>query len=50
LSKKVLITGINGFVGYHLVKLLLDRNYEVTGLDIIDDIEEKIIPKDIKIY
>ena len=50
MTKKVLITGISGFVGSHLVELLLDRNYEIAGLDIVDDIEERTIPRDIKIY
>jgi GDP-4-dehydro-6-deoxy-D-mannose reductase len=31
-SKKVLITGIAGFVGSHLAELLLSKNYEVYGL------------------
>ena len=29
---KILITGINGFVGGHLERLLVENNYEVTGL------------------
>lgn len=32
LSKKVIITGANGFVGQHLVPLLLDNNYEVVAI------------------
>jgi GDP-4-dehydro-6-deoxy-D-mannose reductase len=31
---KALITGINGFVGNHLARLLLDESAEVTGIDI----------------
>jgi UDP-glucuronate 4-epimerase len=31
--KKVLITGMAGFIGHHLAKLLLQNNYEVVGLD-----------------
>ena len=30
--KKVLITGITGYIGGTIAKKLLDRNYEVTGL------------------
>ena len=50
MSEKVLITGINGFVGKHLTDYLLDNNYEVVGFDIKDTIENKIISEDIKIY
>jgi UDP-glucuronate 4-epimerase len=35
--KKVLITGMAGFIGHHLAKLLLKSNYEVVGLDNIND-------------
>lgn len=35
--KKVLITGMAGFIGYHLAKLLVTNNYEVVGLDNIND-------------
>lgn len=31
--KRILITGISGFVGRHMAQLLLDRGYEVFGLD-----------------
>ncbi len=34
---KVLITGISGFIGYHLAKLLLQYNYQIVGLDNIND-------------
>lgn len=32
-SRRILITGVSGFVGRHLSRLLLDRGYEVYGLD-----------------
>ena len=35
--KKVLVTGAAGFIGFHLSKRLLDDDYEVVGLDIIND-------------
>jgi UDP-glucuronate 4-epimerase len=35
--KKVLITGMAGFIGHHLAKLLLNENYIVVGLDNIND-------------
>lgn len=35
--KKVLITGMAGFIGHHLAKLLVKSNYDVVGLDNIND-------------
>ena len=35
--KKVLITGIAGFIGHHLAKLLVKEGYDVVGLDNIND-------------
>ena len=37
MHKKVLITGIAGFIGHHLAKLLVQEGYEVFGLDNIND-------------
>ena len=37
IKKKVLITGMAGFIGHHLAKLLIASNYEVVGLDNIND-------------
>ncbi|PHS51777.1 MAG: hypothetical protein COB01_09390 [Lutibacter sp.] len=36
-QKKVLITGMAGFIGHHLAKLLVTSNYTVIGLDNIND-------------
>jgi len=36
-SRKILVTGTAGFIGYHLAKKLLDRGDEVVGLDNIND-------------
>lgn len=38
MSHKILITGTAGFIGFHLVnRLLIDGNFEIVGLDIIND-------------
>ncbi len=37
MTKKILITGTAGFIGYHLAKKLIERGDEVTGLDNIND-------------
>jgi len=34
---KILITRSNGFIGYHLVKKLVDIDNEIIGLDIKQD-------------
>jgi len=34
---KVLVTGAAGFIGFHLCKSLLDDNYEVFGIDNLND-------------
>ncbi len=34
---KILITGMAGFIGYHLAKVLLERGDEVIGIDNIND-------------
>ena len=31
--KKILITGVAGFIGYHLARLLLHKNFHVIGID-----------------
>jgi UDP-glucuronate 4-epimerase len=35
--KRILVTGAAGFIGYHISKRLLNEQYEVTGLDIVND-------------
>jgi UDP-glucuronate 4-epimerase len=34
---KILVTGAAGFIGYHLVKNLIEGNHEIVGLDNIND-------------
>ena len=36
-SSKILITGAAGFIGYHLCKSLLEDEYEVLGIDNLND-------------
>lgn len=33
MSKKILVTGIAGMIGSHLLDVLLDKDYQVTGID-----------------
>ena len=35
--KKILVTGSAGFIGFHLVSRLINKNFEVYGLDSIND-------------
>ena len=37
MNEKILITGASGFIGFHLAKLLLKNNYEVVGIDNMND-------------
>lgn len=37
---KILVTGAAGFIGFHLCKVLLEKNHEVVGLDNINDYYE----------
>ena len=43
-NMKILVTGVAGFIGYHLTKNLIKRNYDVIGIDNLNsyyDIELK---------
>ncbi len=37
MSNKILLTGAAGFIGYHVAKQLLEQDYQVIGLDNIND-------------
>lgn len=37
LNKKILVTGSSGFMGFHLSTLLLDKGYQVIGIDNMND-------------
>ncbi|MBM6615358.1 GDP-mannose 4,6-dehydratase [Desemzia sp. RIT804] len=36
-SKKVLVTGVGGFIGFHLSERLLNEGYQIVGIDNIND-------------
>ncbi|MCY2686947.1 NAD-dependent epimerase [Salinimicrobium sp. TH3] len=36
-QRKILVTGAAGFIGFHLVRKLLDLDYEIVGIDNIND-------------
>ena len=35
--KNIMITGAAGFIGFHLSRVLKDKNYTITALDNIND-------------
>ena len=37
MNNKILVTGAAGFIGYHLCRSLLNDNYDVLGIDNIND-------------
>ena len=42
--KKILVTGSEGFIGQHLVELLLRKGFEVIGVDLCWYNEAFILP------
>ena len=34
---KILITGVAGFIGFNIAKELINRGYEIIGVDVIND-------------
>lgn len=57
-NKKVLITGVAGFIGFHLAKKLIKKKYQIIGIDNLNNYYDKtlkldrlkIIKKKIKFY
>ena len=45
-SRKILITGVAGFIGFHLAKYLIKKNYKVIGLDNINNYYNINLKKD----
>ena len=33
MKKNILITGVAGFIGFHLAKSLLKKNFQIIGID-----------------
>ena len=46
MKKKIFITGSSGFIGFHVAKYLLDRNFEVYGYDSMNNYYDVKIKKD----
>ena len=44
--KKILVTGVAGFIGYHLAKRLLEKGYELAGLDNLNNYYDPQLKKD----
>ena len=42
----VLLTGIAGFIGYHLSEKLLNENYQIIGIDNLNDYYDAILKQD----
>ena len=45
-NSKILITGAAGFIGFHLSKLLLDKDYQVIGIDNLNDYYDPKLKED----
>ena len=43
---KILITGVAGFIGFHLAKKLIEQGYEVVGIDNINDYYDEDLKKE----
>ena len=43
--KKILITGIAGFIGFHLAKKLVEKKYKIIGIDNLIDYYDKKLKK-----
>lgn len=42
----ILVTGAAGFIGFHLIKNLLDRSYSIVGIDNMNDYYDPYLKKD----
>ena len=46
IKMKVLVTGVAGFIGYHLAKRLLSENFQVYGIDNLNDFYDVRLKQD----
>ena len=46
---KILVTGVAGFIGYHLSNKLLLKNYKVIGIDNVNNYYDVRLKKRIKL-
>ena len=46
MKKKVLLTGIAGFIGFHLCKKLIENGFEVLGIDNLNSYYEIKLKKE----
>ena len=46
MKEKVLITGAAGFIGYHLTRKLIEMDYQVVGIDNLNDYYEVTLKED----
>ena len=50
LSRKILVTGVAGFLGSHLAEKLSELNHEVIGIDNMSGGYKDNVPKKIKFF
>lgn len=46
IKMKILITGVAGFIGFHLANLMLRQNHQIVGVDNLNDYYEQSLKKD----
>ena len=44
MKKKILITGVSGFIGFHMARLLLEKDYKVFGIDNLFICDSSVFP------
>lgn len=49
MAKRVLVTGVAGFIGSHVAQACLDEGWEVTGIDDLSNGHKEFIPKSVQL-